>query len=221
LIGAVLKFSMILLLLLCSTLIADAWTKLKPLKSYAPTQFNLKKGIEYLEVRQYDSDKKYKINRQKYRIRFPIYRTPLNKLNHKVTRQFRRILPNISKETNIKKLSICATGECKMTIGNGFYINDKGRMGYMNEIRDVIGFLGTIDTPAELQFVLWLNNKENGTYYKKTSKGYQVMIDYINNVANFGKCGKFRDKALISYSGEILQYKTLQYDPNYVSCIRY
>ncbi len=212
---------MILFSLISTTLISKAWIKLKPLRNYTPTEFNLKKGIEYLEVRQYDSDKKYKINRQKYRVRFPIYRTPLKQLDSKITRQFRRIPPNISNKTNIKKLSICASGECKTTIGNGFYINDKGRMGYMNEINDVVGFLGTIDTPAELQFVLWMNNKENGNYYKKTAKGYEIIIDYTNNIANFGKCGKFRDKALIDYSGKIVNYKTLKYDPNYVSCIRY
>jgi hypothetical protein len=198
-----------------------SWTKLKPLREYAPSEFRLKKGIEYLEVRQYDSDKKYKINKKKYRIRFPIYRKPLNQISPKLTRYFRKIPPNISKETNIKKLSICATGECKMTIGNGFYINDKGRMGYMNEIKDVVGFLDKIDTPAELQFVLWINNKENGSYYKNRKGGYEVIIDYVNNIANFGKCGKFRDRAIISYSGEITSYKTLQHDPNYVSCIRY
>ena len=215
------KIFIILLSLITITPVLNAWIKLKPLKSYDATQFNLKEGIEYLEVRQYDSDKKYKINRQKYRVRFPIYRTPLNKIDSKITRQFRRIPPNISSETNIKKLAICATGECRTTIGNGFYINSKGGMGYMNEISDVVGFLGRIDTPAELQFVLWMNNKENGSYYRQTSKGYEVTIDYINNIANFGKCGKFRDQALINYSGEILQYKTLKYDPNYVSCIQY
>ena len=211
----------ILFLMLITNTILNGWTKLKPLKEYSHSEFRLKKGIEYLEVRQYDSDRNYKINRKKYRVRFPIYRTPLNKLNSKLTRQFRKIPPNISKETNIKKLSICATGECKTTIGNGFYIDSNGRMGYMNEISDVVGFLDKIDTPAEIQFVLWMNNKENGKYYKKTKRGYEVIIDYVNNIANFGKCGKFRDRAIIDYRGKITSYKTLKYNPNYVSCIKY
>jgi len=200
---------------------SNAWVKLKPLETYPHSAFKLKKGIEYLEVRQYDSDKYKGINKEKYRVRFPIYRTPLNVFNPKLTRQFRHIPPNISKETNIKRLSICATGECKTTIGNGFYIGSNGRMGYMNEIDDVVSFLGTIDTPAEIQFVLWMNNKENAKYYRKTQRGYEVIIDYVNNVANFGKCGKFRDKALITYKGKIAKYQTLQHDPNYVSCIKY
>jgi len=200
---------------------SNAWVKLKPLEKYPSSAFKLKKGVEYLEVRQYDSDKIKGIDKKRYRVRFPIYRTPLNVFHTKLTKQFRRIPPNISKETNIKKLSICATGECKTTIGNGFYIGSNGRMGYMNEIDDVVGFLGTIDTPAEIQFVLWMNNKENAKYYRKTRRGYEVIIDYVNSVANFGKCGKFRDKALITYRGKIAHYQTLKYDPKYVPCIKY
>jgi len=215
------RFFLYSLLLIYTNEYLHAWTTLKPLKSYKPSEFKLKKGIVYLEIRQYDSDKKLSINKNKYRVRYPIYTTPLKEYNRRLKKQFKNIKPNLSKETNIKKLSLCATGECKITIGNGFYIDSRGYMGYMNEISDVIGFLGTIDTPAELQFVLWMNNKQNGKYYRKVKGGYEVIIDYINNIANFGKCGKFRDKAIINYNGKIRSYKTLKYDTTYVPCIKY
>jgi len=198
-----------------------AWTSLKPLKNYKPNEFKLKKGIEYFEIRQYDSDNKLAINQNKYRVRYPIYKIPLEKYNKKLIKQFKNIKPNLSNDTNIKKLSICATGECKITIANGFYIDERGYMGYMNEISDVIGFLDKIDTPAEIQFILWLNNKENGKYYRKIKGGYEVIIDYINNIANFGKCGKFRDKAIIDYNGKLRNYRTLKYDATYIPCIKY
>jgi len=215
------RFFILIILLFYINVTLYGWTALKPLKSYKPNEFNLKKGIEYFEIRQYDSNKRLGINNKKYRVRYPIYKKPLSQYNYRLKKQFKRILPNLSKETNIKKLAICATGECKTTIGNGFYIDERENMGYMNEVSDVINFLGKIDTPAELQFVLWMNNKEDGKYYRKVRKGYEVIIDYTNSVANFGKCGKFRDKALVGYNGKLLSYRTLKYDAKYVPCIKY
>jgi len=215
------KFFISIILFFNINIALYGWTKLKPLKNYQPNEFNLKEGIEYFEIRQYDSNKRLGINRRKYRVRYPIYKKPLSKYSYRLKKQFKHILPNLSKETDIKKLTICITGGCKTTIGNGFYIDVNGNMGYMNEVTDVISFLGKIDTPAELQFVLWMNNKEDGKYYKKVRGGYEVIIDYVNSVANFGKCGKFRDRAIIGYNGKLLSYKTLKYDPTYIPCIKY
>ncbi|WP_041672759.1 hypothetical protein [Sulfurovum sp. NBC37-1] len=84
----------------------------------------------------------------------------------------------------------------------------------MNEIVDVIGYMGEIDTPAEAQLILWLHSKHEGKQYRKTSKGYGKIAEI---------CEEYReviDKAIVNKKGKIVSYKQVSIaKKGQVSCI--
>ncbi len=135
-----------------------------------------------------------------------LYRTPLTSLGPKIVKKFHKLTPNTSSKSNIVIHDIQSGGVGCYYLYNGFTIDDKGKMLRMNMVEDIVGFLGEIDTPAEAQVVLWLNNKKSGDLYRKTSKGYEAIVEYKDN----GYCKKFKYKATINKKGKITQYKLLK-----------
>ena len=96
----------------------------------------------------------------------------------------------------------------------------------MNTVKDVIGMLGEIDTPAEAKLVLWLNDKNRGISdenhkdkYRKTSKGYAVISEYDNSINNFGECGHFTYRIHISKTGKVREKKLLKKEPSKNGCL--
>ncbi len=206
-------FKIVLLTLLVTGLHAkDAkWQKLKALYKYQTSAFHLKDFISVMEIRcysTYDNYKKY----NKPTIKMKFYKTPLKLLDSKLVKRFQNSAPNLSKSGNIHR-----TSKSSVEISNAFIIDNSGSILKMNEIVDVIGFMGEIDTPAEAQLILWLHNKREGTKYRKTSKGYEVIIKYGKSypsdkgdkkIAEI--CEEYRevtDKAVINSKGEIISYK--------------
>ena len=208
-------FKIVLLTLLIAGLHAkDAkWQKFKALYKYQASAFHLKDDISVMEIRcysTYDNYKKY--NKPTLKMKF--YKTPLKLLDSKLVKRFKNAAPNLSKSGNIHR-----TSKSSVEISNAFIIDNSGSILKMNEIVDVIGFMGEIDTPAEAQLILWLHNKREGTKYRKTSKGYEVIIKYEKSypsdkgdkkIAEF--CEEIRevtDKAIINKRGKIISYKQL------------
>ncbi|MEA1893351.1 MAG: hypothetical protein U9N33_11675 [Campylobacterota bacterium] len=199
--------SILLLILLTTEIQAkERWKSLKHISQYPVSAFNLQEGIEYLDVRQYAVNEKNKLKRKSYKSVLSLYRTPLTSFDSKIVKKFHKLTPNISSKSNIVIHDIQSDGVGCHYLYNGFTIDDQGKILRMNMVEDIIGFLGEIDTPAELQAVLWLNNKKSGDLYRKTSKGYEAIIEYEDN----GYCKKFKYKATVNKKGEITQYKLLK-----------
>lgn len=197
----------VLLLLLTTGIQAKSkWKTLKFISQYSASAFNLKEGIAYLDVRQYQVNEKNKLRKKPYKSVLSLYRTPLTSLDPKIVKKFHTLTPNTSSESDIIIHEEQSDGVGCHYLYNGFSIDDKGKMLRMNMVEDIVGFLGEIDTPAELQAVLWLNNKKRGNLYRKTSKGYEAIIEYHDN----GYCKKFKYKATINKKGKITQYKLLK-----------
>jgi len=104
---------------------------------------------------------------------------------------------------------------------NGFLIDNNGKMFRMNTIKDVIGFLGKIDTAAEAQTVLWLHDKNSGDRYRKITGGYDVLIEYQDEEgdAQTGYCKKYQYKASINTKGRIVKYELLKTQKTKIPCM--
>ena len=219
-------FKIVLLILLMTGLHAKGakWQKLKALYTYQASAFHLKDFISVMEIRcysTYDNYKKY----NKPTIRMKFYKTPLKLLDSKLVKRFQNATPDLSKSGNIHR-----TSKSSVEISNAFIIDNSGSILKMNEIVDVIGFMGEVDTPAEAQLILWLHNKREGTKYHKTSKGYEVIIKYEKSYPSdkgdkkiAEMCEEIRevtDRAIINKKGKIISYKQLGIaEKGQVSCI--
>ncbi len=199
----------------------DKWKELKALYKYQASAFHLKDDISVMEIRcysTYDNYKKY----NKPTIRMKFYKTPLKLLDSKLVKRFENSAPNLSKNGNIHR-----TSKSSVEISNAFIIDNRGKILKMNEIVDVIGFMGEIDTPAETQLILWLYSKREGTKYRKMSKGYEIIIKYEKSYP-LDKESKKRpeycydirevtDRAIIDKKGKIVSYKQLGIVKKYYS----
>ncbi len=222
-------FKIVLLVLLITGVHAKGakWQELKALKEYPVNAYKLKEGVEYLEIRNYikgNKDKRYNI--KKYGVTVSMQRTPLKSFSPKMVKKFKALSPNLSKQTNIKSSTFCLMSGCVSQISNGFMIDSHGKMWRMNMVKDVIGMLGEIDTPAEAKLVLWLNDKNRSTSdenykdkYRKTSKGYTVISEYDNSIMNFGECGHFTYRININKKGKITGKKLLKKKPSKNGCL--
>ena len=204
-------FKIVLLTLLMTGLHAKGakWQNLKRIYKYPTSAFHLKDDISVMEIRcysTYDNYKKY----NKPTIKMKFYKTPLKLLDSKLVKRFKNAAPNLSKSGNIHR-----TSKSSVEISNAFIVDNSGSILKMNEIVDVIGFMGEIDTPAEAQLILWLHNKREGVQYRKTSKGYEMIIKYekfsdITSDSIGEVCSEVRkvtDKAIINKKGQIISYK--------------
>ena len=188
------------------------WHSLKDVGDYSSKDFNLKKNVAYLEIRQYQVDEHNKLKKRSYKTILSLYRTPLKSFNSRQIKRFRKLAPDLSDRGNIRKSDLENHGVGCYYRYNGFLIDDQGKMFSMNAIEDVIGFLGKIDTAAEAQTVLWLHDKMAGSSYRKTSWGYDILIEYqeTEGDAQVGYCKRYKYKASINRKGKIIKYKLLK-----------
>ena len=196
------------------------WKKPKPLKSYTASAYTLKTGVAYFEIREYVWDSTHEVNKNNYKVIVSSGKTPLKSFDKKIQKRFKSIAPNFSKKANIRKISGCLMSGCVFRQSNGFMIDDQQKIWRMNEVSDVVKYLGTIDTPAELKLLLWLNNEAHDEdKYQRTAKGYTVISEYDNSIDNFGECGHFVYRLKINKKGKITEKKLLKKTKSKNGCI--
>ena len=176
-------FKIVLLILLITGLYGkdSKWKSLKRIYQYPTNAFHLKDDIAVMEIRRYSTYDNYK-KYNKPTIEMKFYKTPFKLLDSKLVKRFQNSVPNLSKSGNIHR-----TSKSSAEISNAFIINNSGNILGMNEIVDVIDFMGEIDTPAEAQLILWLYSKREGAKYRKTSKGYEIIIKYYKSYPSGAK----------------------------------
>ena len=102
------KFLLIIVILTLNLTAGEKGWKPLPWKSYKPTDYHLKKGVEYLETRIYKTNADYsEIIDDNYKVIYKMYRKPLKRFDKETVHQFRKIGPNLklAKETDIHKSS--------------------------------------------------------------------------------------------------------------------
>jgi len=180
---------------------------------YSPTSCHLKKGIDYLEVRLYETNSDYtKIIDKHYKVTKKCYRKPLERFDPKTVKWFQKIGPNLklARETDITKGCYEVgppwdrNAAKRYTIGGAFFITDKGEVGRMNTIDDIVSFLGDIDTEAELDYVLLLRGHLFCKRYRKKRNGYDVKCeDRVEMETNEEPCGIYRYSVFVSNKGKV------------------
>ena len=74
----------------------------------------------------------------------------------------------------------------------------------MDESSDLLTYLGKIDTEAELKMVLWAKSfKYDNSKYRKAKNGYEVIVEYDNDLSNIGECRHFTCHLNVSKWGDI------------------
>jgi len=206
---------LIAIVLISFGLYGDEMKPLKPLGKYKSTEFNLKDGVDYLEIRMYSGDDK-RIHTNKYSTQIVAFSKHLATLDTNLVRQFKSIEPNLN-GADIRKSTMCLMMGCVSRVGNGFAIENGIKAVRMNETKDIVEYLGTIDTPAELKLVLWLNDNlrdmddtQSRDLYIQTKNGYKVHHTYENMLANQGECGVFTQEIMVNQKGVVTSQKPLK-----------
>jgi len=211
-----------LLILLVTGMYAKGmkWKELKSLNAYQSKAYHLQEGVDYLEVREYIWETPNEVDKNNYTVVMSAYKTSLKSFEPKKVKRFKSLAPNFNKEANIRKIGNCLMSGCIFRCTNGFMIDTEKKIWRMNEISDVIKYLGNIDTPAELKLVLWLNQEAHDKdKYRKTDNGYTVISEYENDINNFGECGYFVYRLNISKKGKITEKKLLKKIASKYGCI--
>ena len=203
----------------------DKWHQLQLLKEYDATDFNLKKGVEYLEIRIYTKGQKEENYSTKYNVAVAMQHIPLELFDAKLLKEFKHVHPNFSKDTNIKKTGFCLMSGCVRIIGNGLMIDSKRKIWSMNTTEDILNMIGEVDTPAEVKLVLWLNSermvepKDDIYKYRKVSNGYELLHEFDNSISNFGECGHFLYKMFVGKDGKVSKKKLLKKSESKNGCL--
>lgn len=105
-------FKIVLLALLLTGLHAKTakWHKLQSLTEYSGSDYTLKEGVEYLEIRKYFQATRY--DRENYEVTVSIYKSALQSFSPKIVKQFKTSSPNLSEQTNIRRGGICIMSGC-------------------------------------------------------------------------------------------------------------
>ncbi|GEM_PF-1101797 len=153
------------------------WNVLKPLSEYGASDYHLKEGVVYLELRQYLTKEDGSLSQKPYEKTLSFYRKDLKELERQKVKKFKKLKPidGLKSNIHISRRESYGIG-CYYTY-NAFLIDNKYKMYKMNDIEDILLYLGEIDTPAELQTFMLLKNKPYGNKYRKTSKGYDILYN--------------------------------------------
>ena len=188
------------ILLLISTQLFS-WDKLYSLNSnkYSFKDFGFN-DINCLELRSYPINPS---TRKQITDRCTIPLSICEDKENSISKRFQNIKPNLSCRGNIR------TNQILPVVLNAMTIDKNGKIWSMNEIEDVLGFMGDIDTPAKLQLVLWLYGENEGSYYKKNFNNYDVIVKYKTSSKSHNKSylNTFVYKLTINKYGKLLSKK--------------
>ena len=156
-----LKIVTLLTLLFAASVAQGAdWHKLKHLEAYSGVDNKLGGNVDYMEIRFYKSAK----SNYPYKT-LQLYKKPLSSYSQETIDKFKALPQRHSNKDSYLRFR---------NNGNIFFIDNKGKMFWSDERKDLKEILGNIDTPAELALSLWLNYENGWQSYKKTFNGYKI-----------------------------------------------
>jgi len=178
-----------------------SWDKLYSLNSdkYSFKDFGFN-NIDCLELRSYPINP---LTRKQITNRCTVPLSICEDKENSISKVFQNIKPNLSCQGNIRKNQILPV------VLNAMAIDKNGKIWSMNQIEDVLGFIGEIDSPAKLQLVLWLYGENEGNYYQKKFDTYEVMVKYKASSKSHNKSylNTFVYKLTINKYGKLLNKK--------------
>ena len=182
------------------------YKKLKAIGAYKSSEYNLSSTIKYMEVRLYNIQT---IRGQKKFIS-PNYKTitaiKSSNISNELIAKIKKYPPIFTYLSNIHSSGMCVMSGCGHNKGNAFIVDTHNKVWKMDEVSDVLNYLGDIDTEAELRLLLWLKSiKYENSKYRKIKDGYEVIVEYDNDLSNIGECGHFKYHLIVTKQGDISQ----------------
>ena len=147
---------------------ANEGKKLMPLRKAKLSDVHLAKAVKYFDIKQYDVSSKYVTG-------WSFDMVAYNKLSSKDKKKIRSA--RVKKSKNIFwELSL--NDATFAGFYNLHYIDIHSEVQTINSRKDLLSFLGTVDTPAELS-MLFLSHNYGKIYYKKMGSIYNLRINYV------------------------------------------
>ena len=199
----------------------DTMFTLKNLREYSVEDFNLSKEVKYFEINYYKASKLNNqlklMNIMGYPIHFYFDRTAFNALSANEKQKINNALPVIVSNGFFGTYPGAAMHDPDnaITVANVKVLDQHLNVKNIATKREVLTLLGKIDTLAELQLVLWLNNKEPATRYKVENHQY-TFISHFNN-GTMGEhlgCGSHTYRGVIDEKGNIARYNLIEFKAN-------
>jgi len=201
------------------------WHPLKPINSYSGRDFTLKKGVEYVEIKElYIFKPIYPQAKKKIRkcSVLTLYKKPLRYFDKKVENDFKK-LPLSDKDNN----AFIHTSQSHLTgveywYYNAFMLDSNLKTWRIERVEELIDMVNPIDTPAEVKLVMWVNGYAEGTLtyqenyqakYKKSGKDYMVKEHYTVTDTAYGECGVYTYQSIVTRAGKVRSRKLLKRDP--------
>ena len=213
-----LNFLLVVSILVISSVSLEAkWYNLKKLEDYDKiSDFNLKKGIDYIEIRSYLVDENNNIKKRRYSVLFSAYRKKLSDFDRELVRDFRLLKPIKAKGSDLVLESNHFS--CKI-LYNAFVITDKNKIFKMNMKDDILSFLDEIDTDGEFVLMAWIRAFDrNIIKYRKSRNGFDGIIFEQPNVG-IGKCVDTTYKATFDKGVRFLKQKTIKSQKTNRDCL--
>ncbi len=170
---------------------------LKSLKTAKLSDVNLAKPVKYFDIKQYDVSGKYVTG-------WSFDMAAYKKLSSKEKKKIRSVKGK-KPRGSFWKLSL------NDGTFNGFYnlhyLDKYAKVHSINSRKELISFLGTVDTPAELS-MLFLDHSYGKIRYKKMGKVYNIRINevYYPDCDGCGEpaCTLFVRQKIIDNRGNVL-----------------
>ena len=204
----IIKIALLILLVTGAYAKSEKWEKLYSVvdRAYTLDDYHFKKPIKCLELRSYSIDPKTRKRTDNSFV--TLVSVCSSSLSSRMLKRFRKIDPGLSKKGDIRR------GKNPQDVINAMVIDGEGKMLRMNEITDLIDLMGEIDTPAEAQMVLWLNGENEAERCRRSSKGYEMIVEEHkfsgkNGYTEFVETYTFR--VVVGREGKIRQKKMLKH----------
>ncbi len=167
----IIKIALLILLVTGAYAKSEKWEKLYSVvdRAYTLDDYHFKKPIKCLELRSYSIDPKTRKRTDQSFV--ALVSVCSSSLSSRTLKRFRKIDPGLSKKGDIRR------GKNPRDVINAMVIDGEGKLWRMNEIVDLIDLMGEIDTPAEAQMVLWLNGENEAERCRRSSKGYEMIVE--------------------------------------------
>ena len=221
---------LIVLFLIVGYLSAN-WKPFVSIDAYGKGKFNLKRGVEYIEIDYHIFKEIYSYKNHKREHEFfafyKIGKKPLKSFGKNVELTFKKNRKIARKDKAVLKVDRTNAKEFNLVFYNAYMLDSRGKIWILENKQDLIDMIKPIDTISEMALVLWLNgydeidrraNKENYLIgYKNSKNGYKVLESY--NIMNKDHIGCIEYKYIYTVSRSGKYRKKMIHKKKRVQCV--
>ena len=207
---------LVFILMLIGTLAFANWKPLELIDAYGKGSFNLKKGVEYIEIDYHIFYEIYSYKNHKreheYFAFYKIGKKPLESFGKSAVDSFKKYRSVAKRDKALVKYNRSTPKEYNVVFYNAYMIDSNNKFWILESKQDLIDLILPIDTPSEAALIFWLNGDESITNdmsienykveYKKLKSGYKIKERYVKMDKNYKGCTEYKYIYNISKSGK-------------------